>query len=157
MMVLRLSFICIGVGQGNSNQGPEEFVRNEALSNFWRNYSGPRVEISLSHTNTFSRSLCDFLRIFGVCQFRIKIKFFSHWFNRQKKFTNEFSRCKNGCKQSLARAKTGETEFSAWKRREMTFQASGLFLFEFEKLGSIDKDVMAPNNVINVRYNVEAF
>ena len=37
--------------------------------------------ISLSHTNTFSRLLCDFLRIFGV--------------------TNEFSRWKT-CKQSLA-------------------------------------------------------
>ena len=34
MMVLRLSFICIVVGQGNSTRGPEEFVRNEALSNF---------------------------------------------------------------------------------------------------------------------------
>ena len=34
MMGLRLSFICIGVGQGNSTRGPEEFVRNEALSNF---------------------------------------------------------------------------------------------------------------------------
>ena len=33
-------------------------------------------EISLSHTNTFSRPLCDFLRIFGV--------------------TNEFSRWKTG-------------------------------------------------------------
>ena len=39
----------------------------------------------------------------------------------------------------------------------MAFQASDLFLFEFEKSGSIDKDVVAPNNVINVRYNVEAF
>ena len=34
MMDLRLPFICIGVGQGNSYRGPEEFVRNEALSNF---------------------------------------------------------------------------------------------------------------------------
>ena len=34
MMVFRLFFICIGVGQGNSNRGPEEFIRNEALSNF---------------------------------------------------------------------------------------------------------------------------
>ena len=33
MMVLRLSFICIGMGQRNSTRGPEEFVRNEALSN----------------------------------------------------------------------------------------------------------------------------
>ena len=32
MMVLSLSFIRIGVGQGNSTKGPEEFVRNEALS-----------------------------------------------------------------------------------------------------------------------------
>ena len=34
MMGLRLSFICIGFVQGNSTRGPEEFVRNEALSNF---------------------------------------------------------------------------------------------------------------------------
>ena len=39
----------------------------------------------------------------------------------------------------------------------MAFQASGLFLFEFEKSAFIDKDVVAPNNVIYVRYNVEAF
>ena len=43
-MGLGLSFICIDVGQGNSTRGPEEFVRNEALSNFLRNYSGSRVE-----------------------------------------------------------------------------------------------------------------
>ena len=39
----------------------------------------------------------------------------------------------------------------------MAFQASGLFLFEFEKSAFIEKDVVAPNNVIYVRYNVEAF
>ena len=39
----------------------------------------------------------------------------------------------------------------------MAFQMSWLFLFEFEKSASIDKDVVAPNNVINVRYNVDAF
>ena len=40
---LRVSFICIVVGQGNPTRGPELFVRNEALPSFRRNYSGPRV------------------------------------------------------------------------------------------------------------------
>ena len=60
MMGLRLSFICIDVGQGNSTRGPEVFVRNEALSNFLRNYSGSGVEfpcpipiLFLAHFVTF--------------------------------------------------------------------------------------------------------
>ena len=38
----------------------------------------------------------------------------------------------------------------------MAFQTSAFFLFEFEKSASIAKDVVAPNNVINVRYKVDA-
>ena len=60
MIGLRLSFICIGVGQGNSTRGPEEFVRNEALLSFLRNYLGSRVEfpcpipiLFLTHFVTF--------------------------------------------------------------------------------------------------------
>ena len=38
----------------------------------------------------------------------------------------------------------------------MAFQTAVLFLFEFEKLVSFDKDVVAQRH-FNVRYNFEAF
>ena len=53
-----------------------------------------------------SVSSAYFLKIFCVCS------------NLKNKFTNEFSRCRNGCKHSLA-PKNG---------REIAFQALVLFL-----------------------------
>ena len=44
----------------------------EFLTKLFRSEGG----ISLSHTNTFSRPLYDFLKLFGVCQFRIKNQIF---------------------------------------------------------------------------------
>ena len=72
MMDLKLSFICTGVGQGNSTRIPEKCGSVKFLTKLFRYEGG----ISLSHTNIFSRPLCNFLRSFGVCQFRIKIRFF---------------------------------------------------------------------------------
>ena len=51
-----------------------------------------------------------FLRLFGFCS------------NINNKFTNEFSRCRNGCKYILS-PKNGS---------EIAFQASVLFLLGFE-------------------------
>ena len=65
-------------------------------------------------------------------------------------FTNEFSRCRNGCKHSLP-PKNGS---------EIAFQVSVSFLVGFETnviSVSIDKDVMAPNCVNNVSHIVVAF
>ena len=85
-----------------------------------------------------SVSSAYFFRFFCVCS------------NLKNKFTNEFSRCRNGCKHSLA-PKNGS---------EIAFQASVLFLLAFELTlvsVSIDKDVVAPNCVNNVRHIVVAF
>ena len=57
-----------------------------------------------------SVSSAYFFWIFCVCS------------NLKNKFTNEFPRCRNGCKQSLA-PKNGS---------EIAFQASVLFLLGFE-------------------------
>ena len=57
-----------------------------------------------------SVSSAYFLDFFCVCS------------NLKNKFTNEFSRCRNGCKHSLA-PKNGS---------EIAFQASVLFLLGFE-------------------------
>ena len=47
---------------------------------------------------------------------------FRVWSNLKNKFTNEFSRCRNGCKHSL----------TPKNRSEIAFQASVLFLLLFE-------------------------
>ena len=57
-----------------------------------------------------SVSSTHFFKIFLVCS------------NLKIKFTNEFSRCRNGCKQNL----------SPINGREKAFQASVLFLLRFE-------------------------
>ena len=77
------------------------------------------------------------------------LDFFFVCFNQKNKFTNEFSRCRKGCKQSLS-PKNGS---------EIAFQASVFFLLGFESnVGiSIDKDVLAPNCVNNVCHIVVAF
>ena len=72
--------------------------------------------------DTFSRPLCDFLKFFymnSVCS-----AIFLHilrLFQSKNKF-NRFSRCRNGCKHSLAPK----------DRSEIAFQASVLFLLGFE-------------------------
>ena len=73
---LRVSFICIVVGQGNPTRGPEYFVRNSALPSFWRNYSGPRVGFSCPTTihndgYFFSPTLWLFEVLYELCPFRI--------------------------------------------------------------------------------------
>ena len=68
MMDLRLTFICTGVGQGNSTRIRQKCGSVEFLTKLF----GCEDGISLSHTNIFSRPLCDFLRIFGkkvICAF----------------------------------------------------------------------------------------
>ena len=70
-----------------------------------------------------------FFKIFCVCS------------NLKNKFTSEFSRCRKGCKHSLA-PKNGS---------EIAFQAYVLFLLGLKLTlvsVSIDKDVVAPNCVI---------
>ena len=44
---LRLSYICIGVGQGNFTRGLEEFVRNEALTKLFRFEGGISLSIPI--------------------------------------------------------------------------------------------------------------
>ena len=71
-------------------------------------------------------------------------------FNLENKLTNEFSRCRKGCKHSLAPK----------NRSEVAFHASVLFYWGLKlTLVSvyIDKDVVAPNCVHNVHHIVVAF
>ena len=73
--------------------------------------------------DTFSRPFFDFLRFYmnfvSSAEF---FRFFCVCSNLKNKFTNEFSRCRNGCKHSLA-PKNGS---------EIAYQASVLFLLGFE-------------------------
>ena len=72
--------------------------------------------------DTFSRPICDFFKVlYEFCQIRI-IYFFCVCSNLKNKFTNEFSRYKNGCKHSLA-PKNGN---------KIALQASVLFSLGFE-------------------------
>ena len=77
--------------------------------------------------------------------------FFLRLFQSKKKLPNEFSRCRNWCKHSLA-SKNGS---------EIAFSSVGFVFYWGLKLTlvsvSIDKDVMAPNFVNNVRHIVVAF
>ena len=85
-----------------------------------------------------SVSSAEFFRFFCVCS------------NLKNKFTNEFSRCRNGCKHSLT-PKNGS---------EIAYQASVLFYWGLKLTlasVSIDKDVVAPNCVNNVRHILVAF
>ena len=68
-------------------------------------------------------------------------------FQSKNKFTNEFSRCRNGCKHSLAPIYGSE----------IAFQASVLFLLGFETDVGISIDVVVPNCVNNVRHIIVAF
>ena len=125
------------------------------LPSFWRNYSGPRVGFpcptTINHDGYFfSPTLWLFKVLYDFCQFRISFQIFCVCSNLKNKFTNEFSRCRNGCKDSLA-PKNGS---------EIAFQASVLFFWDLKLTlvsVSIDKDVVAPNFVNNVRHIVVAF
>ena len=73
--------------------------------------------------DTFSRPVYDFLRFYmHSVSSAYFFRFFCVCSNLKNKFTNEFSRCRNGCKHSLA-PKNGS---------EIAFQASVLFLLGFE-------------------------
>ena len=73
--------------------------------------------------DTFSRPFCDYLRFnIEFCHFCIFFLDFCVYSKLKNKFTNDFSRCRNGCKHSLA-PKNGS---------EIAFQASVLFLLGFE-------------------------
>ena len=98
----------------------------------------------------FSPTLLLFKVLYEFCQFCISFQIFCVCSNLKNKFTNEFSRCRSGCKRSLA-PKNGS---------EIAFQASVLFLLGLKlTLVSvfIDKDVVAPNFVNKVRHIVVAF
>ena len=88
--------------------------------------------------------------LYEFFQFRIFFLDFCVYSNLKNKFTNEFSRCRNGCKHSLA-PKNGS---------EIAFQASVRFYWSLKlTLVSvpIDKDVVAPNCVNSVRHMFVAF
>ena len=73
--------------------------------------------------DTFSRPVCVFLRFnMNSVSSAYFFRFFCVCSNLKNKFTNEFSRCKNGCKHSLT-PKNGS---------EIAFQASVWFLLGFE-------------------------
>ena len=122
---LRVSFICIVVGQGNPTRRPEYFVRNEAMPSFRRNYSGPRVGFPCPTTihhggYFFSPGLWLFKVLYEFCQFRILFFYiFCVCSNLKNKFTNEFSRCRKGCNHSLAPT----------NRTKIAFQALGGFFY----------------------------
>ena len=80
----------------------------------------------------------------------VRLKIFCVCSDLKNKFTNKFSRCRNGCKHSLAPK----------NRSEITFQAPVLFYCGLKLTlvsVSIVKDVVAPNCVNNVRHIVVAF
>ena len=73
--------------------------------------------------DTFSRPLFEFLRFYiNSVSSAYFFQIFCVCSNLKNKFTNEFSRCRKGCKYSLA-PKYGS---------EIAFQASVLFLLGFE-------------------------
>ena len=85
-----------------------------------------------------SVSSAYFFRFFCVCS------------NLKNKFTNEFSRCRNGCKHSLHLKTESKQHF---KRRFGFYWDLKLTWVTV----SFDKDVVAPNCVNNVRHVVVAF
>ena len=73
--------------------------------------------------DTFSRPLCDILRFYmNSVSSAYFLDFFRLFQSKNNKLTNEFSRCRNGCKNSLA-PNNGS---------KIAFQASILFLLGFK-------------------------
>ena len=69
----------------------------------------------IHHDGYFSRPLCDFFRFYMnfVSSAYFFFRFFCVCSNLKNKFTNEFSRCRNGCKHSLAPKNGSEIAFQA--------------------------------------------
>ena len=101
--------------------------------------------------DTFSRQLSDFLRFYvNSVSYAYFFWIFCFCSNLENKFTNEFSRCRNGSKHSLAPKNGGEAHF---KRQFCFYWGLKLTLVSV----SFDKDVVPPNCVNNVLHIVVAF
>ena len=92
---IRVSFICIGLGQGHSTRG---LVSNSSETRLCRNYSGPRVEFPCTtpiHHDVYFFSLFCFFNFCTLPVSHRKIRFFPvgqianiihHWiFQMQKR------------------------------------------------------------------------